>query len=657
MSYEPNHLYDPSWLLWTYPPPEGGHDYRASQGFGNGTRDNSESQSSSSAVTLTATIFIFPPREVLTQQQQDVRNICTQSQSRVKALSDAISLQPEISPVVIELLNNDLRIIAQQLVAITQHCNTLEGNLHERTPTNSQTFPGSQAELNDLINKLQTSENQIRSLQKQTHEMEQTIARAEQRRKDENEKKNLKKKSIKDLQAAKAGKGHSPPSEDELPTPAMPENEGRQSPHPVKPKHTSTLNGKDEAFLIENLKKMNLEHEASAAKLRALQNGSTSFENIQHANTGGPMPNPYGHFGVAPVVSMVAMSNAVAPYGPFVHTGPYGHMPNYPGHAQPFGPMPADAAYYNHHGPSRHAGSGSTHDAAKAAAHRADIAYLNAVVLHRDETPGGAIDVQIWREMLNRHYTAVLGWTEKYCKNFVPGSAAEAIKTNPRLWAFMLKVSTNPRDPEAAPSNAMFMIESPTYRVHFIARMILQYFQGEMLHWKFWLGWTNATDERIERLGAVIDTPSSHLEQRCAARRELRKIVEMIVKDKEWCRYRGFKNVQNADRLGGIAGTFLDPNADPDGYVGVQSLCNVVTEISHKIMTSRLSFGFTWSEVGVKFCRDQHIAINTDESAQSLEQRHARLALAVTPSVTVVDDNSSSLVPSQVLKSQVYILK
>ncbi|KAF3766066.1 hypothetical protein M406DRAFT_68448 [Cryphonectria parasitica EP155] len=609
----------------------------------------------------------------------DIRKICKDSQARVQALSQAIGRQPGMPASLGDLLNNDLRNIAQQFVTTMYHCHVLERKVEELTDRSSQEGTTSsvahEAQMNSLRNKLQNSQDRVRKLEQDMRDMEQGYATAEKRRKVEIEKKtekisnqkrrireqqdqidNLKKKPSDGSKASKGSK--STKANDSSPdvniyNSATSEIGARNSPCPPRPKYTSTLDGKDEEFLLNNLKKLNVEFDAATAQPPRPLSRSTRME---QDNYGGHPPLGYGQYGMPPPMGpMGPTPGAIGPYGayppPIASYG--GLMPNYGRPPPPAGPMTPYHGYgapgYPTHGPHgqarphSHSARGSEHQS-------------SALVIRRNDDSDFDPETKIWKDLFFRLFTASFGWSDKHCRQIALGAVEEATKANPRLWNYILKVASCHKDPQAAAKHALFMLNSPDHRCYFISRLLLQYVEQEMLHWKFWLGWDEETDVQLNKIGPIIDYIGYPLEQRRAARQELRQVVEGIVKDEEWPRFRSFKTAQNANRLKDIAGPFLNSEVGADASLGLHSLCNIGIEISNKMMSSRLSFAFTWNECAVKFSHDSHTALNSDLHGMSLQHKHIRVALVVTPSISYRDDSGVSIVPRGVCKAQVLVM-
>lgn len=117
---------------------------------------------------------------------QDIRKICNETQARVQALGQAIGRQPGMPGSLTELLNNDMRVIAQQFASTAYHARMIEKKLQERGRVQLQER---ESELKHLKTKLQNSQDRVRKLEESLHSTEEGYATADKRRKVELEKK------------------------------------------------------------------------------------------------------------------------------------------------------------------------------------------------------------------------------------------------------------------------------------------------------------------------------------------------------------------------------------------------------------------------------------------------------------------------------------
>lgn len=446
---------------------------------------------------------------------------------------------------------------------------------------------------------------------------------------------------------------------------------------------------------MNNLKKLQLDASSGSGKnsnsIPPPPSGTSRMQRDNLVNHNGPPPHPYGHFGhpmpmglgsmghippmghmgsLGPSDHMQPMNAALAHYGGFPPLSAYGPPgPSY-GHGLP--PSAQLPPYTSHGGapsfqgsaPARH---GQPRPSSHSSARGSESQPSTALVLRRNDDSDIDPETKVWKDMFLKLFTGCFGWASSHCKEITPGAVEAATKNNPRLWDYILKVAACYKDVQAAPKHALFMLNSPEHRLHFISRLLLQYIEQEMLHWKFWLGWDDEVDLELHKIGPVIDYIGYPLEMRRDARHRLRSIVEGIVRDEEYGRFRSFKTSQHATRLKDIAGPFLGSNssgstsstaagASHDASVGLHSMANMGMELSNKMMTSRLSFAFTWNECAVKFCHDSHMALNSPLNGMALQHKHIRIALVVTPSVSYRDDTGPSIVPRGVTKAQVLVM-
>lgn len=651
---------------------------------------------------------------ILTLIQQAIRKVCTESQGRVQALTQAIGRQPGMPGSLSDLLNNDLRGLAQQFITTTHYCHLLEKKIDERTRTTFQERTAEraahEAHLESYRQQLKKANDTIDRLSGKVREFDHAYEKFDKSDKSDKlrkielerraeklaEKINNQKRRINEQQSqievglclnilteecvtdlsiqtlkrkvsdgSKLSKGSrlvdnrdddkSP--ELEFPHSATSElgEKHRRTPPIPQPKLPSGISLKDEEFLINNLKNLKADF-APSRDAFPVPPRPTRFERDNEPRYGPPPPPSYGHFGsqVPPMSTMAHFgptSGALAPYGAFPPVGAYGPPgPTFRGNT------PTNGQYHGYanttYQPPTFSRTRATHSSRNSQSGNA-----GALVLRRDDDSDFDPETKAWKEMFMRLFKTVGGWSDTYCRQIVPGSAEAATRNNPKLWEYMLKVAACYKDAQAAPKHALFMLNSSEHRTHFITRLILQYIEQEMLHYKFWVGWDDATDRLLQSIGPMIDSISHPLEQRRYARQQLRATIEGIVADPDYSRFRTFKTTEHAARFKDIAGPFLSPNAvKSEASLGLHSVANLAMEISHKMMTSRLSFTFTWNECAVKFSHDSHIALNADQHGLALQHKHTRVMLVITPSISYRDHSGISIVPRGVTKAQVLIM-
>lgn len=605
----------------------------------------------------------------------EIRKLCTESQGRVQALSQAIGRQPGMPGSLQDLLNNDLRGLAQQFVTTAHYCHLLEKKLEERTRTTFQERTAEraahEAHLESYRQQLKKANEQIDRLSKDIRDFDHAYyTKTEKRGKVDLERKaeklsekiNNQKRRINEQQSqietlkrkvsdgSKLSKGsrltdhrdEEDSPELEFPHSATSELGEKKRRHPPipQPKVPSGISMKDEEFLIENLKNMKADFGPSPESFGPPPR-PTRTEKDNELRYGPPLPSSYGHFGQA----VPPMSGAFAPYGAFPPVGAYGAPPKSGQQSFHHGFAPPSVQ------PSSFSRSRPGHSA-----HNSQSGH-GALILRRDDDSDHDPETKIWKDMFMRLFKTVGGWSDTYCRQIIPGAAEAATRNNSKLWEYMLKVAACYKDAQAAPKHALFMLNSPEHRTHFITRLILQYIEQEMLHHKLWFGWDDGTDRILQTIGPVVEFIGQPPEQRRLAQQQMRSIIEGIVADHDYPRFRTYKTTEHASRFKDIAGPFLSTDSvKSEASLGLHSIANLAMEISHKMMTSRLSFTFTWNECAVKFSHDSHIALDSDQHGLALQHKHTRVMLVVTPSISYRDYNGVSIVPRGVTKAQVLIM-
>lgn len=416
---------------------------------------------------------------------------------------------------------------------------------------------------------------------------------------------------------------------------------------------------KDEEFLINNLKNMKTDFTAPGEGFRP-SSRPFRMDKDNGFKYGPPAPSSYGNFGnqMPPMSSMGPMAppmpGALAPYGYYPPVGAYGAPgPGFKRSTTNNGPQGMPYGY----APHGHQITSFSRSRPNHSARNSQSGPSGALILRRDDDSDYDPETKIWKDMFMRLFKTVGGWSETYCRQIIPGVAEAATRSNPKLWEYILKVAACHKDTQSAPKHALFMLNSPEHRTYFITRLILQYIEQEMLHYKLWMGWDESTDGILQSIGPMLDFIGHPIEQRRQTRQQMRNLIDGIVADHDYPSFRTFKTTEHAARFKDIAGPFLSPDAvRSEASLGLHSIANLAMEISHKLMTTRLSFAFTWNECAVKFCHDSHIAMNADQHGLALQHRHTRVLVVVTPSISYRDHTGISIVPRCVVKAQVLIM-
>lgn len=367
---------------------------------------------------------------------------------------------------------------------------------------------------------------------------------------------------------------------------------------------------------------------------------------------------------------------AAASFGQFGHQLPGTVGPNKPMGGAPgyYGPYPSAPAYSQHagapiHGPpvSHHTyGVPSMQPSAPLSLPRGgSSAYVprtrpsNALVLRQDDD-GDDPQVRSWREIFQRLFNAVKGWTEEFDEDVAIGTVHRVGKENTKLWDYILSVASCYKNPQSTPGHAQFLLTDKEHRTKFITRLILQYLEQEVLRPKFWQGWDDKLDVFLKSsVFPVLEHTGYPFDQRRIAREQLQSVVDQIVNDPEYKRLRDRRMENHARALRDIAGSFyLNKTHQQGAVVGLHSIAKIAIEASAKMMQSRLSFSFIWNECGVKFSHDSHLAINEHIHGYAVQyNKHMRVAIVVTPGLSYRDDNGPSILARSLFKANVMVMQ
>ncbi|KAL1849899.1 hypothetical protein Daus18300_013094 [Diaporthe australafricana] len=648
----------------------------------------------------------------------DVRDVCTSSQHRLLVSCQVIKSMAGVPESVSDAVVNDMRGTGHQFLTITQYCDALERlfNRNRKAHLREQhdRRASFEAHENGTRHQLAKANTTIDELNKRNRELEQLLAKPRRNTKSvaearvtklsakvSNQKIRIKDQSnqIEDLKAqlgigSKPGKktalikmgpaSISPPYE--LPHSATSELEHhRRSPPVPRAMMNSAMDEENREFLLNNLKNMDIR---GPKGFDAVHPAATRMERDNHFKR-GPAPAPaassYGPFGhqlagaVGPTEPMYGAPGYYGGYRPAATHGNHNSGPPAAGNGNHTGYPPAAGygnhtgytpapAYGNHAGGHPYGGQPVAHNTygmpkpqppASLARSRADPSgYTNALVRHRDDDSELDPRVDQFRTLFARLFGTVEGWTKDTGRSYVPGTAEMACRNDPQLWEYIKLVATCHKDRIANSNHALFLLRSPDHRAQFIARLMLQYIEQEMLRPKFWVDWSDETDKILEtQVIPVLENAGHSFDQRRAARQQLAAVVSRILNDAQYSNFRNHAIKKFVMNLKSIAQPFFLGAADsPNAVLGLHSIINVAMEASSKMMTSCLSFSFIWDECGVKFSHNSHIALNENLHGHILQQKQRRVALVVSPSVSYRDDTPKAMVTRSVCKAEVMVM-
>lgn len=422
----------------------------------------------------------------------------------------------------------------------------------------------------------------------------------------------------------------------------------RRSPPVPQPKIGSSITEEDQEFLLNNLRS-NIDGRQGFPP----RQGATRMERDSYFQGGPPPAAPFGQFGNQ-LPGAFGASNLRG--GPPGYHGPYPPAPPYIQHTG--GPTHGPPVSHHTYGmPSMQPSAPLSNPRGGPSSYVPRTRPSNALVVRQDDDP----TVVSWRDIFQKLFDAVKGWTEEADEEIDPAVVDRVTKVNDRLWQYIRSLASCYKDPQSTSDHALFLLKSKDHRAKFITRLILQYIEQEVLRPKFWLGWDEELDMILKSsVLPVLESTLYPLDQRRTAREQLKNVVDSIVKDPDYkAKKRVARMKYHAEALKEIAGSFY-PGKSQDGntIVGLYSIVNIAIDASAQMMRSRLSFSFIWNECGVKFSHDSHVAINEDLNGYAVQyNKHMRVAIVVTPGVSYRDDNGPSILARSLFKANVMVMQ
>ncbi len=92
-----------------------------------------------------------------------------------------------------------------------------------------------------------------------------------------------------------------------------------------------------------------------------------------------------------------------------------------------------------------------------------------------------------WNDELFGVFRMVLGWIKENCDMRSGVTMSQMASQSPKLWDYMCSV-TYPRHRVYAQNHAIYMLNTPQYRLFFLTRLLIQYIVQQMWDIKLWEG-------------------------------------------------------------------------------------------------------------------------------------------------------------------------
>ncbi|APA08177.1 hypothetical protein SS1G_00130 [Sclerotinia sclerotiorum 1980 UF-70] len=255
-------------------------------------------------------------------------------------------------------------------------------------------------------------------------------------------------------------------------------------------------------------------------------------------------------------------------------------------------------------------------------------------------------------------FASMEGWCREYA--CVPNLAGDRniASTNQELWNYMMGVTYH--DPQSAHSHVMALLGNENTRFWFVMRLALEYCFKKIMCIETYEKYNQSVKEHLislrERLAAK---PIISNEKRQALIAEQTALIKSVINSPDYVTFRNDMLVHHTKRLRDILGPLMNQGCSrtkAGGDLGVMIISSM--EICAKMWTAKLSFQIVFPDLlGVKFTAGTMTPKDHPrDNPYQLQTKQKRLKLVMTPSITMRDDNSITIIAKNLHKANVLLM-
>ncbi|KAK4101881.1 hypothetical protein N658DRAFT_523542 [Parathielavia hyrcaniae] len=276
-------------------------------------------------------------------------------------------------------------------------------------------------------------------------------------------------------------------------------------------------------------------------------------------------------------------------------------------------------------------------------------------------------------------------------------------EANGDLWEYICKICRTPLEQEPG-ENAMRLLSDGGARPYLMQRLILQHILVFVCTSEGWKDYSEDVDDEMEKLEArlkTIDSSKTYERQVIIDRRA--SLVTEMSEGANAKAFKNFKQTQHHQFLKTMIAPFLSKRSSHnhnhtntghhnhnhnrhhnnnhtssnkpsstltlstknnatlinEAFYDLYTIATSAWDLSARLLTSRLSFQFVWTDVGARFSAAAHEPLDFvggDRDRLALQQaEHGRIALCATPAVTVRNDRGLSVDVRRLVRAGVLV--
>ncbi|EMR85332.1 hypothetical protein ACHAPC_009508 [Botrytis cinerea] len=250
------------------------------------------------------------------------------------------------------------------------------------------------------------------------------------------------------------------------------------------------------------------------------------------------------------------------------------------------------------------------------------------------------------------------GWARSYC--CIPNIQEDRAiaSSNQALWNYMTKLTYN--DPQSAHSHVMALLSSENTRFWFVMRMAMSYCFDNIMTLKTFEQYNDTVAAHLAKISQQLTArPTASAEKRQKLVAEQSAVVKSVINAPEFARFRNDSLTNHTKHLRDILGPLMNEGTSKSkAGTDLGAIIIASMDLCCRMWTAKLSFQVIFPELlGNKFTAGTMIAKDHPrDNPYQLQTKQKRLKLVMTPSITMRDDNSITIIAKSLHKASVLLM-
>ncbi|KAI9646904.1 hypothetical protein NHQ30_004904 [Ciborinia camelliae] len=259
-------------------------------------------------------------------------------------------------------------------------------------------------------------------------------------------------------------------------------------------------------------------------------------------------------------------------------------------------------------------------------------------------------------------FAKLFGSMEGWCREYActPNLSADRTiaSTNQNLWTYMMSLTY--KDPQSAHSHVMALLGNENTRYWFVMRMALEYCFNQIMSINAFQRYNHSVHDHLASIKERLTSkPIASAEKRQELVAEQSALIKSVINSPDYVSFRNDALVHHTKCLRDMLGPLMNKGCSrtkAGGDLGVMIISSM--ELGAKMWTAKLSFQIVFPDLlGVKYTAGTMIAKDhPKDNPYQLQTKQKRLKLVMTPSITMRDDNSITIIAKNLHKANVLLM-